>query len=143
MLTFSYDGYKVHIDDAGHAEYAKIHPIHPLEYPCVTNDPPVSIVMLAGQILQLVATDTIRAEMRYARLREELMIATNDVESAERAKCAAKRARVSAGVAQLNLSAQLKEAEESLQSAKAKGALKAEESGYRDARQRRRNRQEW
>lgn len=118
MLTFTYNGYRVHINNAGNAEYVRLDP-NIGGNPVVTNDPPAAIVTLAGQILQLVATDTLRAEMTVAGVREDLRIAMNDVESAASSEYEARIAGRSAMATRLKLAGQLKKAEDVLQSAKA------------------------
>lgn len=126
MLTFYYGSYKVHIDHTGNTAYFRVDDQY--RYARVegkgwvaTATPGAEIILLAGKMLQLVMTDVVWAEMRYATLRQELMIVTNDVESAERSESQAIRAGNSSRQAQSLLTVQLKKAEESLQQARAGG----------------------
>lgn len=124
MLTFYYDDWRVHIADTGNAEYARLDPDSGI--PVVTTETPARIVMLTGSILRLIATETLEAEMRVARVAQELHDATVALEDAEIAEFAAEGARNKAKAAQSELSAQLRSAEGLLQLTMAEQAGKAE-----------------
>lgn len=117
MLTLDYNDYRIHIDNTGNVEYARL---DNNGWPVVTHIPPAAIVTLAGSILQLVATDVVRAEMMIAGIEEDLRVAKNNVDSAESSEFEAVMAGNSAKLAQSELTEQLKAAKEVLQSAKAK-----------------------
>lgn len=123
MLTFYYDDYRVHIDDTGRVEYVRLDDVPAI--PVVVNDPPAVIVMLAGEILRLVATDVVKAKMRVARASEAVRIATEDVVNANNAAIKAKLAGITAMSARIALSETLKKAEEALQLARVEHTGKA------------------
>lgn len=121
MLTFYYDDYRVHIHDTGKCDYVRLDDVPAV--PVVVTDPPAAVMAIAAAVLPLIMSDVMKADLRVARLRESVSIATEDVVSADNAEKQAKLAGMTARSARAALSVKLRAAEGALQLASAGEAL--------------------